>query len=236
MVGIVSTLVHYKPLLIEVALSHAMSTYSLCSPGFRVSWELHFRVPCPVSPAPEDPLHCPPQRPLNSGIHHPEESSEQPEPILPNESILSPILWSLDEQMAAARESDPAPPNTPAARAYVPRQLRIQLLTSAHCTPGHPGTNATLTLLRDRYWWPGMTRDIRRFVAGCQDCAMANSSSPPCGEVVSSTCATAALVAPWSRLCHRPPTVQRQYLHPCGGRQILQSLQIHSTQESSYGS
>ncbi|KAL2087831.1 hypothetical protein ACEWY4_016662 [Coilia grayii] len=45
---------------------------------------------------------------------------------------------------------------------YVARHFRVQLLTTAHCSPGtgHPGANATLSLLQDRYWWPGMARDV----------------------------------------------------------------------------
>ncbi len=40
---------------------------------------------------------------------------------------------------------------------------------------GHPGVNNTLSLLRDRFWWPNMARDVRRFVQGCPDCAISKS-------------------------------------------------------------
>ncbi len=40
---------------------------------------------------------------------------------------------------------------------------------------GHPGANATLSLLKDRYWWPNMARDVRRFVQGCEECAISKS-------------------------------------------------------------
>ncbi len=37
------------------------------------------------------------------------------------------------------------------------------------------GTNQTLSLLQYRFWWPGMANDIRRYVRGCQECAMAKT-------------------------------------------------------------
>ncbi|KAI5624965.1 hypothetical protein C0J50_15441 [Silurus asotus] len=38
---------------------------------------------------------------------------------------------------------------------------------------GHPGEKRTVQLVQARYWWPGMTRDINRFVQKCASCAMA---------------------------------------------------------------
>lgn len=41
---------------------------------------------------------------------------------------------------------------------------------------GHPGGDATLSLLKDRFWLPNMARDVRRFVQGCPECAISKSS------------------------------------------------------------
>ncbi len=48
-----------------------------------------------------------------SRLHAPDDLSESPEPILPSSLIVSPIQWSLDEDIAAASVSDPAPSGCP---------------------------------------------------------------------------------------------------------------------------
>ncbi len=57
---------------------------------------------------------------------------------------------------------------------YVPTTLRLALLDSIHTSPesGHPGSQRTLSLLRNRYWWPSMARDVARYVRGCSVCAI----------------------------------------------------------------
>ncbi len=63
-------------------------------------------------------------------------------------------------------------------RPSVPRIQRTPLIHSTHTSlgTGHPGVNTTLSLLKDRFWWPNMARDVRRFVQGCPDCAISISS------------------------------------------------------------
>ncbi len=60
---------------------------------------------------------------------------------------------------------------------YVSRTQRTPLIHSVHTSlgTGHPGANSTLSLLKNRYWWPNMARDVRRFVQGCMDCAISKS-------------------------------------------------------------
>ncbi|KAL0147889.1 hypothetical protein M9458_056810 [Cirrhinus mrigala] len=112
-----------------------------------------------------------------SRLHAPSELPDKPESILPPELIVSPIQWSLDEDIAAASVSYPAPPWCPTNRIYVPRSLRNRLIHSSHTSlgTGYPGTNQTLSLLQDRFWWPEMLQDIRRYVRGCQECAMSKT-------------------------------------------------------------
>ena len=44
--------------------------------------------------------------------------------------------------------------------AYVPEALRHPLLCAFHDHLGHQGAQRTLALLRTRYYWPGMQRDV----------------------------------------------------------------------------
>jgi hypothetical protein len=60
-------------------------------------------------------------------------------------------------------------------KVYVPagqHRLRARIMVVAHAgAAGHRGQRATLTLLRQRFHWPGMERDAREMVASCLLCA-----------------------------------------------------------------
>ena len=53
--------------------------------------------------------------------------------------------------------------------------LRTRLIKEAHAqvSTAHPGKNKTRKLIGDRYYWPGMTSDIDRYVRNCHDCRRA---------------------------------------------------------------
>ncbi len=118
-------------------------------------------------------------------IHTPEGDSGKPEGILPAEIITSPIQWT---SPSVASTTPPAnPPGCPPDHQYVPRTQRTPLIHTTHTSlgTGHPGANGTLSLLRDRFWWPNMARDVRRFVQGCPDCAISKSSRHlPAGKIL----------------------------------------------------
>ena len=50
--------------------------------------------------------------------------------------------------------------------------LRTRLIREAHAqvSTAHPGQGKTCKILSDRYYWPGMTTDIKRYVRNCNDC------------------------------------------------------------------
>ena len=52
----------------------------------------------------------------------------------------------------------------------VPFDRRLFLIASAHNDVGHHGVYATNALLTERYWWPGMSRDIKWFIQTCHIC------------------------------------------------------------------
>lgn len=110
---------------------------------------------------------------LNAPEEVSEEVSKEPESILPGEIIISPIQWSEDSIIS----SNATPSGCPPGHQYVTRALHTPLIHSAHTSlsTGHQGANNTLSQLKDRFWWPKMARDVRRFVQGCADCAMAKS-------------------------------------------------------------
>ncbi|XP_078810602.1 uncharacterized protein LOC144994962 isoform X1 [Oryzias latipes] len=65
-----------------------------------------------------------------------------------------------------------------------PVSLRSDVLTWAHTSriACHGGVHRTLHLLRRRFYWPSMTRDVREYIAACTTCARSKTShSPPSG-------------------------------------------------------
>ncbi|KAK3535061.1 hypothetical protein QTP70_002592 [Hemibagrus guttatus] len=108
-----------------------------------------------------------------SPMFAPEESPDTPEPILPENIFVSPITWS-EETLPPTSTSTYTPPGCPPGSQYIPRARRTALIHSAHTSlgTGHPGIHETLSLLKERFWWPNMTVDVRRYVQGCEGCAM----------------------------------------------------------------
>ncbi len=111
-----------------------------------------------------------------SRLHAPEEVEDPPNSIIPESMFVCPIQWNPDSA-PSSNVSTATPPGCPPDAQYVPRLQRTQLVHSAHSSlgTGHPGANTTLSLLKDRYWWPNMARDVRRFVQGCEECAISKS-------------------------------------------------------------
>ncbi|KAK3547304.1 hypothetical protein QTP86_018825 [Hemibagrus guttatus] len=95
-----------------------------------------------------------------SRMFTPEESPETPEPILPENVFVSPITWS-EEALPPASTSTYTPPGCPPGSQYIPRARRTTLIHSAHTSlgTGHAGIHETLSLLKERFWWPNMTAD-----------------------------------------------------------------------------
>ncbi|KAL0153116.1 hypothetical protein M9458_051572, partial [Cirrhinus mrigala] len=105
------------------------------------------------------------------------DSPSKPEPIIPSDVIVSPIIWDMDQEIQQATLQEPAPPAYPEGKIYVPRSQRHPLLGAAHQSlgSGNPGSRRTLSLLQTHYWWPSMHHDTIRYVQSCSVCAMSNS-------------------------------------------------------------
>ncbi|KAL0151631.1 hypothetical protein M9458_053032, partial [Cirrhinus mrigala] len=115
------------------------------------------------------------------------EAISDPEPILPSELIVSPIIWDLDQAIQQATLQEPAPPECPEGKTYVPLSQRQTLLGTAHGAPssGHPGSSRILSLIQSRYWWSSMHQDTIRYVQSCSVCAKSNTPRQlPTGKLV----------------------------------------------------
>lgn len=52
-----------------------------------------------------------------------------------------------------------------------------QVLTGLHNDMGHPSKDRTLSLLRDRFFWPGMTADTDSWISNCERCIKRKSKT-----------------------------------------------------------
>ena len=66
---------------------------------------------------------------------------------------------------------------------YVPTnmKLRREVVTSFHDSPlaGHPRFFKTLHLIKEHYWWPGMTVFLKKYIDGCATCQQMKSNMHP---------------------------------------------------------
>ncbi|KAL0150331.1 hypothetical protein M9458_054333 [Cirrhinus mrigala] len=113
-----------------------------------------------------------------SRIHEPGQPVASSESVLPTTLILAPVMWDLMTEITEAQLLDPTPAECPPNHTYVPLSLRPRVLSQVHTTPssGHPGIEASLHLLRNRFWWPTLRQDTIKFV---QSCAVCNITKTP---------------------------------------------------------
>lgn len=102
----------------------------------------HSYEPGSSSQYPIDHEHKNQKADILSSMHNPDPYLLPPEPILPPAIILSPIQWSLDDQIAEATRFEPALLGSPDGKLYMPTDLRLSLMDSVHTFPGsgHPGS------------------------------------------------------------------------------------------------
>jgi len=52
----------------------------------------------------------------------------------------------------------------------LPEVYREEVLRGLHSDIGHPGTERTIRLIRERFFWPGMLKDVEQWVKTCDRC------------------------------------------------------------------
>ncbi|KAL0195002.1 hypothetical protein M9458_008574, partial [Cirrhinus mrigala] len=111
-----------------------------------------------------------------SRVNEPGQVSHS-ENIIPAALIVAPVTWDVMTEITEAQIQDPFPADCPENLTYVPARLRPQILSEVHTTPssGHPGIEATIHLLRNRFWWPTLRSDTIAFVKNCVICNTSKS-------------------------------------------------------------
>jgi hypothetical protein len=66
------------------------------------------------------------------------------------------------------------------ARLFVPQQLREEILNRHHNSDlaGHVGRDRVYGCISERYYWPSMSDDVRRWVKACIPCAKRKPHQP----------------------------------------------------------
>ncbi len=92
-----------------------------------------------------------------------------PECIIPERLVVSAVTWEIESKVRTALEGVTPPPGCPTGRLFVPEGLRSNVIQWGHCSnvACHPGIGRTMFLVKQRFWWRAMARDIREFVLAC---------------------------------------------------------------------
>ncbi len=103
------------------------------------------------------------------------------EPIVPQEFFVSAVTWEIESKVRTASQGVTPPSGCPPGHLFVPETLRSDVIRWSHCSKVacHPGVSRTTFLIKQRFWWPSMARDIRCFVLACSVCAVSKTSNRP---------------------------------------------------------
>ncbi len=85
-----------------------------------------------------------------------------PECIIPERLVVSAVTWEIESKVRTALEGVTPPPGCPTGRLFVPEGLRSNVIQWGHCSnvACHPGIGRTIFLVKQRFWWRAMARDI----------------------------------------------------------------------------
>ena len=61
----------------------------------------------------------------------------------------------------------------------IPKSWKYTVLVEAHDKLGHQGTTCTYCLIKCQYYWKGMNKDIRIFIANCTLCHREKANVQP---------------------------------------------------------
>jgi len=74
-------------------------------------------------------------------------------------------------------------------KVYVPRddELRMEIVRLHHDMPvgGHRGQRKTVELVTRNFWWPEVTKEVKKYVKGCNICQYnKNRTEQPVGKLM----------------------------------------------------
>uniref|UniRef100_A0A3B3HM41 Gypsy retrotransposon integrase-like protein 1 n=1 Tax=Oryzias latipes TaxID=8090 RepID=A0A3B3HM41_ORYLA len=108
-------------------------------------------------------------------------------PIIPTTCFVGNLTWDIETKVQQAQGEKPDHVTCPPGTLFVPCSLRSDVLTWGHASriACHGGVHRTFNLLKKRFFWPSMMKDVREYVAACTTCARSKTSnSPPAGHLL----------------------------------------------------
>ncbi|XP_065821877.1 uncharacterized protein lrfn4b [Labrus bergylta] len=108
-------------------------------------------------------------------------ATRPPYNILPSSCVVGAVTWGIEGRVNKANANTQVPNNCPPNRLFVPVSLRSQVIHWAHTSrfSCHPGILRTSFIVRQRFWWPCLEKDIKEYVAACPVCSQCKSSRRP---------------------------------------------------------
>ena len=74
-------------------------------------------------------------------------------------------------------KTDIGPTKEPIWHFVVPREYRMTAVNGCHHEAGHQGQKRSKSLMIERFWWPGMCKELINQVKTCARCRMYEASS-----------------------------------------------------------
>uniref|UniRef100_A0A8C1BM78 Gypsy retrotransposon integrase-like protein 1 n=1 Tax=Cyprinus carpio carpio TaxID=630221 RepID=A0A8C1BM78_CYPCA len=100
------------------------------------------------------------------------------------ERVVAAVAWGVESKVRTALRDASVPTGCPEGLLFVPESVRTSVLQWGHSSSlaCHPGATRTFRLIKQRFWWPSVAQDARRFVSACPICATGKGSNrPPAG-------------------------------------------------------
>ncbi|KAI2644103.1 Transposon Tf2-6 polyprotein [Labeo rohita] len=119
-----------------------------------------------------------------SRIFEVEASPTLPVAILPPEQVVAAVTWGVESRVRTVLSDATIPAGCPEGLLFVHESVRTSVLQWGHSSElvCHPGATRTCMLIKQRFWWPSVVPDARRFVLACPVCAAGKDSNrPPAG-------------------------------------------------------
>ncbi len=121
-------------------------------------------------------------------------------------------------------------PLFPESLLFMPESVQTSVLQWGHSSnlACHPGATRTHRLIKQRFWWPSMARDARRFVVACPICAAGKGSNQTPAGYSSRCSAFATLVTHSDGLRYWLASLLWQDGSPHCGGQVLEGDPLYS--------
>ncbi len=149
---------------------------------------------------------------------------------MPQKMFVSAVTWEIVSKVRTASQWVTPPSGCPPDRLFVPETLRSDVIRWSHCSKVacHSGVSRTMFLIKQRFWWPSMARDIQSFVLACSVCAVSKTSNrPSAGLLQPLSVPVETLVPHFARFRHRSPSLKWEHGGFDRGGPVFEGCSFH---------